>query len=75
MPIKAIKINREALTIEDVTFPDLEILELTADVLSSSIFIDYQPTTRTIGIILSYFMGDLSLAEVRALAKGTVCEH
>jgi hypothetical protein len=70
-----IKIDREALTIMDVKFPDLEILEITALALNSGIFIDYHPTKKNIEVILNYCMGHLTLAEVRAFAKNEVMEH
>ena len=63
MPYTPIAIDREALTIMGVPFPDLEALESTADAIGSNMFEGYQPTQRGIEIIRDYTIGKITFAE------------
>jgi putative transcriptional regulator len=69
MPYTPIVIDREALTIMAVPFPDLEALENTADAIGSNMFEGYQPTKRGIEIIRDYSLERIAFAEfIRAAA-------
>jgi hypothetical protein len=47
MPYTPISIDRKALTIMDVPFPDLQMLEKTADAIGSNMFEGFQPTKKS----------------------------
>ncbi|MDR1608353.1 MAG: hypothetical protein LBT38_08110 [Deltaproteobacteria bacterium] len=64
MPYTPIAINREALTIMDFPFPDLETLETIAEGIRSNMFEGYQPTKKGIEIIRDYCLGKLSFAQM-----------
>ena len=64
-----IKIDRNDLTIMGVKFPNLDILENTANAIGSNMFEGFQPTPKGIEIIRDYVMGDISLVEFVELAK------
>jgi putative transcriptional regulator len=69
MSYTPIAIDREALTIMGVPFPDLEALESIADAIGSNMFEGYQPTKRGIEIIRDYSLGRITFAEfIRAAA-------
>ena len=59
MPYTPIAIDRNALTIMDVPFPDLDTLESTAVAIGSNMFEGYQPTQRGIEIIRDYCFGKI----------------
>jgi putative transcriptional regulator len=63
MPYTPIAIDREALTIMGVAFPDLEALESTADAIGSNMFEGYQPTPKGIEIIRDYITGKMAFTE------------
>ena len=63
MPYTPIDINREALTIMGVSFPDLEVLENTANAIGSNMFEGYQPTKKGIEIIRDYTIGAITFDE------------
>ncbi|MDR1608704.1 MAG: antitoxin VbhA family protein [Deltaproteobacteria bacterium] len=69
MPYAPIVIDRQALTIMDVPFPDLETLESVAEGLVSNMFEGYQPTKKGIEIIRDYCLGKLSFAQLMVAAK------
>jgi putative transcriptional regulator len=69
MPYAPIAINRRALTIMDVPFPDLETLESTAEAIGSNMFEGFQPTKKGIEIIRDYCLGKMSFAQLAVAAK------
>jgi putative transcriptional regulator len=69
MPYQPIIIDRGALTIMGVPFPDLQALENTADAIGSNMFEGYQPTRRGIEIIRDYCQGKLTFAQLATAAK------
>jgi putative transcriptional regulator len=69
MPYTPIAINREALTIMDVPFPDLETLESIAEAIGSNMFEGFQPTKKGIEIIRDYCLGKMSFAQLALAAK------
>jgi putative transcriptional regulator len=69
MPYTPITINRSALTIMDVPFPDLETLESTAEAIGSNMFEGFQPTKKGIEIIRDYCLGKMSFAQLALAAK------
>ncbi len=67
MPYTPIAIDRDALTIMGVPFPDLGILERTAAAIGSNMFEGYQPTKKGIEILRDYAIGKITFDEfVRA---------
>jgi len=69
MPYAPIAINRNNLTIMGVPFPNLEILESTADAIGSNMFEGYEPTTKGIEIIRDYCLGIITLEQLLTAAK------
>ncbi len=75
MPYTPIVIDRDALTIMGVPFPDLEALESTADAIGSNMFEGYQPTKKGIEIIRDYTIGKITFAEfIRAAVDKSYAE-
>ncbi len=75
MPYTPIVIDREALTIMGVSFPDLNTLESTAEAIGSNMFEGYQPTKRGIEIIRDYTTGKITFAEfIRAAVHHSYAE-
>lgn len=64
-----LNINKQALTIMDVKFTDLRTLEHTANALGSNMFEGFEPTPKGVEMIRDYIQGDISFAEMVALAK------
>ncbi|MDR2892517.1 MAG: antitoxin VbhA family protein [Deltaproteobacteria bacterium] len=64
MPYTPITIDRDALTIMGVPFPDLEVLESTADAIGTNMFEGYQPTKKGIEIIRDYILGKITFKDV-----------
>lgn len=62
-------INKQALTIMDVKFTDSRTLEHTANALGSNMFEGFEPTPKGVEIIRDYIQGDITFAEMVALAK------
>ncbi|MDR2367039.1 MAG: antitoxin VbhA family protein [Deltaproteobacteria bacterium] len=62
-------INRKALTIMDVPFPDLETLENTAEAIGSNMFEGFEPSKKGIEIIRDYCLGKMSFAQLVVAAK------
>jgi putative transcriptional regulator len=69
MAYAPIAINRRAMTIMDVPFPDLETLESAAEAIGSNMFEGFQPTKKGIEIIRDYCLGKMSFAQLAAAAK------
>ena len=74
MPYTPIVIDRTALTIMDVPFPDLNTLESTAEAIGSNMFEGYQPTSKGIEIIRDYCLGTISFAQLIKAAKEKLYE-
>lgn len=67
MSYTPISIDREALTIMDVSFPSLEAWESAAAAIGSNMFEGYLPTRRGIELIRDYMTGKISFdAFIRA---------
>jgi putative transcriptional regulator len=62
-------INREALTIMGVPFPDLKTLENTAKGICSNMYEGYVPTRRGIEIVRDYCLGKMTLEQFVVAAK------
>jgi putative transcriptional regulator len=60
MPYKPIEIDRKNLTIMGVAFPDLNILNSTANAIGSNMFEGFEPTQRLIEIYRDYRIGKIS---------------
>ena len=69
MPYTPITVDRKALTIMDVPFPDLVTLESTAEAIGSNMFEGYNPTRRGIEIIRDYCLGKISFAQLITAAR------
>ena len=69
MQYTPITIDRMALTILDVHFPDIETFESTAEAIGSNMFEGYQPTRKGIEIIRDYCFGKLTFAQLAIAAK------
>jgi putative transcriptional regulator len=68
MPYTPISIDRNALTMMGVLFPDLQTLENTAEAIGSNMFEGFLPTKRGIEIIRDYCQGNLSFADITKFA-------
>ncbi|KAA6303251.1 MAG: hypothetical protein EZS26_000556 [Candidatus Ordinivivax streblomastigis] len=66
---KPIEINRNERTIMGVTFPDMEVLNNTADALGSNMFEGLEPTPNGIAIIRDFVTDKITLTEVIQLIK------
>ena len=64
MSFTPIALNRNALTIMGVPFPDLATFESTADAIGSNMFEGYQPTKKGIEIIRDYCLGKISFTQL-----------
>ena len=69
MPYAPIVVNRDSLTIMDVPFPNLEILESTADAIGSNMFEGFQPTRKGVEIIRDYCLDIITLEQLMTAAK------
>ena len=69
MSYAPIVINRNALTIMDIPFPDLETLENTAEAIGSNMFEGFRPTKKGIEIIRDYCLGKMTFAQLAAVAR------
>ncbi len=69
MPYTPIAIDREALTIMGVPFPDLKTLENTAAAIGTNMFEGYQPTKKGIEILRDYITGKITFDDVVRAAK------
>lgn len=64
-----IDIDRKNLTIMGVKFPNLKILESTANAIGSNMFEGYNPTPKGIEIIRDYVIGKITLTELIKFTK------
>ena len=69
MTYTPIIINRKNLTIMDVSFPDLETLENTAQAIGSNMFEGFQPTKKSIEIIRDYCLGEITFSQLMVIAN------
>jgi len=69
MAFTPIIINRENLTFCDVTFPDMETLDKTANAIGSNMFEGFQPTQKNVEIIRDYILDKISLADLIHIVK------
>ena len=69
MSYAPIVVNRDSLTIMDVPFPNLEILESTADAIGSNMFEGFQPTRKGVEIIRDYCLDIITLEQLMTAAK------
>ena len=69
MSYAPIVVNRNALTIMEVPFPDLETLENTAEAIGSNMFEGFRPTKKGIEIIRDYCLGKMTFSQLTAAAK------
>ena len=69
MSYAPIAINRDRLTIMDVPFPNLEILESTADAIGSNMFEGFVPTQKGIEIIRDYCLGVITVEQLMLAAR------
>ena len=70
-----IVIDRDNLTIMDVPFSDIEILESTAQALGSNMFEGFQPTKKGIEIIRDYCLGEMTFEQLVDAAKDKAYEE
>jgi putative transcriptional regulator len=71
----SIYIDREALTVLNVQFPDIDTLDMTVQAMGVFMMDGYQPTERGIKVILDYCLGKITLADVKAEAKAIAKEN
>lgn len=64
-----IEIDRNNLTIMGVKFPNLKILESTANAIGSNMFEGFKPTPKGVEIIRDYVIGKITLQELIKFAK------
>ena len=69
MTFKPVPINRESLTFCDVTFPDIETLDKTANAIGSNMFEGFEPTPKGVEIIRDYVMGKIQLSDLIHIVK------
>ena len=69
MVFKPILVNRENLTFCDVSFPDMETLDKTANAIGSNMFEGFEPTPKGVKIIRDYIMGKIVLADLIHIVK------
>ena len=70
MPYNPINVNRKALTIMDVPFPDTKTFENAVTVIGSNMFEGYIPTVKGIECIRDYCLGKLTIEQIAIFAKG-----
>jgi putative transcriptional regulator len=69
MAYKPIVVDRTALTIMGVPFPDLKTLESIANAIGSNMFEGYEPTRKGVEIIRDYCLGKMTLDQLVVAAK------
>ena len=69
MQYKPVSINRENLTFCNVTFPDLETLEKTANAIGSNMFEGFEPTQKGVEIIRDYVLDKITINDLVSIAK------
>ena len=75
MPYTPIVVDRTALTIMNVSFPDLETLESAAEAIGSNMFEGFHPTKKSIEIIRDYFLGVITFAQLASVARNKSYEE
>ena len=63
MTYKPIKVDREALTIMDVPFPDIETLESVAKGIGTNMFEGFIPTPKKVEIIRDHHLNKITLSQ------------
>jgi hypothetical protein len=63
MTYKPITVDRNALTIMDVQFPDIETLESIAQGIGTNMFEGFEPTKETVEIIRDCCLGKITITE------------
>jgi len=66
---KPIKIDREKLTIMDVSFPDLSTLDRTASAIGSNMYEGFEPSASHIALIRDYIMNKITFLQFVESAK------
>ena len=74
MPYKPITVDRDALTIMGVPFPDLQTLEGVARGIGTNMFEGFEPTEKTVKIIRDYVLKKITLTEAIKMATGNTYE-
>ena len=69
MAFNPVLINRESLTFCDVSFPDLDTLNKTANAIGSNMFEGFEPTQKSVEIIRDYVMEKITLSELIQIVK------
>ena len=62
-------IDRKALTIMGVPFPNIETLETVAEAIGTNMFEGYHPTKKGIEFIRDYCLGKITFEQVISIAK------
>ena len=75
MPYTPIVIDRNNMTIMDVPFPNLEVLENVATAIGSNMFEGFKPTRKGIGIIRDYCLGIITLEQLMVAAREKAYEE
>ena len=69
MAFNPVFINREKLTFCDVTFPDIETLNKTANAIGTNMFEGFEPTPKGVEIIRDYIMDKINLSDLIHIVK------
>ena len=69
MSYQPIVVDRVNLTIMGVPFPNLELLERTAESIGSNMFEGFIPTKKGIEIIRDYCLGMITFTQVATVAR------
>lgn len=74
MSYQPISVDRNNLMIMDIPFPNLELLERTAEAIGSNMFEGFIPTNKSIEIIRDYCLGIITFAQLAAVARNKLYE-
>jgi len=69
---KPIHIDRENLTIMGVPFPDLSVLNSTANAIGSNMYEGFEPSVNHIALIRDYVMNKITFVQFVESAKNTI---
>ena len=69
MPYNPVNVDRKALTIMGVPFPDIKTFENAATAIGSNMFEGYNPTVKGIELIRDYCLGELTIDQLAIFAK------
>jgi len=69
---KPIHIDRENLTIMGVPFPNLSVLNSTANAIGSNMYEGFEPSVSHIALIRDYVMNKISFGQFVESAKNTI---